>query len=156
MVRLGIVSDSHRTPSQVDRFIQLANRQRYDGVFHLGDGEGDAKQMERQLSMPLYCVAGNCDWGLKLHQELVVAFEGIRILAAHGHRYDVKWELDRLSYRAEELGAQVALYGHTHIPNAEYRGPVLMVNPGALMRGCYGELIIENGRAKPYLKDLGG
>lgn len=154
MIKLGIVSDSHQSPFWMERFIERANRERYDAVFHLGDGEGETKQMKKKLHMPLLAVAGNCDTFMKLPGELVTDFEGVRIFAAHGHKYDVKWELDTLSYRAEELGAKVALYGHTHTPAAEYWGGVLMVNPGALMRGRYAELFIEGGKAVPYLKDL--
>ena len=76
------------------------------------------------------------------------------MLAVHGHRFDVKWGLDQLSYYAEERGAKVVLYGHTHIAAAEFVGPVLMVNPGALMRGQYAELVIDGDRATPYLKDM--
>ena len=156
MVKLGIVSDSHNTPFRMDQFIALANRAGYDAVFHLGDGEGETRRMKKAIPMPVYCVAGNCDWGSRLPGELYETFEGCRLLAVHGHRYEVKWGLERLSYYAESHGAKVALYGHTHIPNAEYCGPVLMFNPGALMRGCYGELVIDGNRVTPYLKTLEG
>ena len=154
MVRLGIISDSHSASFWTDRFIQHANRERYDAVFHLGDGEGETRSMKKKLHMPLLCVAGNCDMFSKLPGELVTDYEGVRLLATHGHRYDVKWGLDQLSYHAEELGARVALYGHTHVPDAEYWGAVLMLNPGALMRGRYAELIIDGGKAVPFLKEL--
>ena len=155
MVRLGIISDSHSSAYWTERFLTLANKEKYDAVFHLGDGEGETRMMKRKLRMPLLCVAGNCDMFSKLPGELVADYEGVRLLAVHGHRYDVKWGLDQLSYHAEEQGAKVALYGHTHIPNVEYVGPVLMINPGALMRGRYAELVIENGRITPFLKEFG-
>lgn len=154
MVRLGVISDSHQNQSCTERFLALANREGYGAVFFLGDGESEARWLRRRLQMPLYFVAGNCDIFSKEPREIVEAFEGVRIMAVHGHLYDVKWELDRLSYAAESRGARVALYGHTHNPAAEYVGPVLMMNPGALTRGCYGELQIDGDRATPYLKNL--
>jgi len=152
--RLGVVSDSHLSEWWLERYIEFANRERYDAVFHLGDGEGQTRQMKKKLSMPLYAVAGNCDSFMKLPGERVETFGSVRVLATHGHRYDVKWTLTPLSYHAEELGAKVALYGHTHVPDAEYLGGVLMLNPGALMRGLYAELVIDGDRVTPYLKSL--
>ena len=154
MVRLGVISDTHDARFPVERFLQIANRERYDAVFHLGDGAADVRWLRRRLDMPLMAVAGNCDFRTDSPGELVMDFEGCRILAVHGHRQDVKWGMDRLSYCAQERGARIALYGHTHVPGIEYCGPVLTVNPGALMRGEYAELVIDGDRAVPYLKSI--
>ena len=154
MIRLGVISDSHQGQVWVEQFSKLANREQYGAVFFLGDGESEARWLRRRLDMPLYFVAGNCDMFSKAPREIVKPFEACRVMAVHGHLYDVKWELDRLSYAAEAQGAAVALYGHTHVPTAEYVGPVLMMNPGALMRGYYGELHIDGTKAVPYLKHL--
>lgn len=154
MIRLGVISDSHQNQLWTERFLELANRERYDAVFFLGDGESEARWLRRRLNMPMHFVAGNCDVFSKAPREIVESFGELRVLAVHGHLYDVKWELDRLSYAAESQGARVALYGHTHIPAVEYVGPVLTMNPGALTRGCYGELNIEGKTAIPLLKRL--
>ncbi|MBR0369000.1 MAG: metallophosphoesterase [Clostridia bacterium] len=153
MVRLGIVSDSHRDRFWTERFLVVANRECFDAVFHLGDGEGEARWLSRRLDMLLYFVPGNCDrsdaapWTVKV-------CEGHRILACHGHQYDVKWGLDALSYRAEECGADIALYGHTHEAAAEYVGKVLTLNPGALMGGRYAVLTLDGKRVIPTLLEL--
>lgn len=154
MVRLGVISDSHRADHWVRQFLKRANAQRYDAVYFLGDGEAEARWLARRLDMPLYALAGNCDMPSKNPRERVDRWEGCTLLAAHGHTLDVKWGLQALSYRASEVGAGVALYGHTHEPRAEYVGPVLTFNPGALMEGCYGELTIDGGRIVPRLFDL--
>ena len=54
----------------------------------------------------------------------------------HGHMYGVKYDLDTLADAAAARGAQVALFGHTHIPLAETRGRVFLFNPGSCGR-CY-------------------
>ncbi|MBQ6373082.1 MAG: metallophosphoesterase [Clostridia bacterium] len=154
MVKLGIVSDSHDTSFPLERFLAIASREKYDAVFHLGDGRGDVRWLERRLSMPFFAVAGNCDFYSKASREIVCTFDGHRILAVHGHLLDVKWGLDRLSYYAGSLGADIALYGHTHVPAVEYVGGVLTVNPGALMRSCYAELTLDGGRVIPVLKTI--
>ena len=154
MVRLGVVSDSHGSEFWAERFLEKANREGYDGVFHLGDGEAEARWLGRRLRMPLVFVAGNCDIFSRADREALAEYEGCRLIAVHGHLHDVKYGLSNLSYYAEERGANVALYGHTHRANAEYAGPVLMVNPGPLMKGFYAELTISEGRATPRLMEL--
>lgn len=154
MVRLGIVSDSHQSQFWTERFLALANREKYDAVFHLGDGEAEARWLARRLDMPIQYVAGNCDMFSKVAREVFANYEGHRLLACHGHLHDVKWGLEQLSYYAEERGADIVLYGHTHEAMANYVGPVLMVNPGALMRGRYAELLLDGRRVVPTLKEL--
>lgn len=154
MVKLGIISDSHNARIYVERYLELANREGYDAVFHTGDGESDARWLRRRLNMPLIAVAGNCDFGSALKREAVAEFEGWRILALHGDRYDVDWGLDQLSYYAESKQARIALYGHTHRALACYAGPILTINPGALAQARYAELTIDGDRATPVLKNL--
>ena len=155
MVRLGLISDSHNRESCVQRFLAVAERERYDAVYHMGDGESDARWLGRRLKMPLVFVAGNCDMFSKAAREARGQHEGHRLLAVHGHLYDVRYGLDRLSYFAESNGADIALYGHTHDPRVCFVGPTLMINPGALMDGRYGELLLDGARMVPRRMRLG-
>lgn len=156
MVRLGVISDSHHSDFWVARYLEKANRERYDAVIHLGDGASDVRWLKDRLEMPLYAVAGNCDFRCGLDAECALQFENHRILAAHGHRYDVKYGYDALSYRAEEIGADIALSGHTHWPHAGYVGRVLVLNPGALQDGRCAELMLDGARTVPRLLRLDG
>ena len=155
MVRLAVISDSHQSQFWVERFLKRANRERYDGAVFLGDGESEARWLARRLKLPFQYVAGNCDMFSKVPREILLRYEGHTILATHGHMHDVKWEMDDISYYAEERGADIVLYGHTHIPKAEFVGPVLCVNPGALMHGDFAELTLEGKRVVPRLLNLG-
>ena len=155
MVRLGVVSDSHDSTFFLERYAVLCKRERYDAIIHLGDYETDARWLEGQIGCPLISVPGNCDIGSRASKEVQVRYEGHRILAVHGHRQDVKWRYDLLAYRAEEVGADVALFGHTHEACVERSGSVLLMNPGALMDGCYGELTIDGARLVPMLRQFG-
>ena len=103
---------------------------------------------------PLIAVAGNCDMFSSQQRMARAAYGAHRILAVHGHLQDVKYGYDRLSYYAEEVGANIALFGHTHEAYAGWMGGVLLVNPGALMDGRYAELVLDGDRATPYLKSL--
>ena len=154
MIRLGIVSDSHDREVWLERWLALAKRARYDAVFHLGDYDSDARWLSKRLDTQMICVAGNCDMFSKLPRMARAAFGPHRVVAVHGHLQDVKYGYEKLSYYAEEQGSNIALFGHTHVPFAGYVGRVLLVNPGALMDGCYGELTLDGQRAVPCLKSL--
>ena len=65
--------------------------------------------------------------------------------------YGVKYDLDTISDAAAARGAQVALFGHTHIPVAERRNGVFLFNPGSCGRcytgpNTYGLLTLEDGK----------
>ena len=56
-----------------------------------------------------------------------------------------------ISWPAAARGAQVALFGHTHIPLAETRGRVFLFNPGSCGRcytgaDTYGILTLADGK----------
>ena len=155
MIRLGVISDSHGARIRTDLFRRLALAEDFDAIVFCGDGLGDMKYLAKELPMEIKCVAGNCDPGSLAPRELVLTYGGVTMLAVHGHLFgSVRYDLSPLSLRAEELGAKVALFGHTHRPTAEYFGPVLLINPGALKDGRYAVVEIDQGRAVPFLREL--
>lgn len=151
MTRLGVVSDSHDRGVWLEKWLNYAKKQNYDAVFHLGDYDSDARWLKKRLDAPMICVAGNCDMFSKLPRMARAAYGPHRIVAVHGHLQDVKYDYDKLSYYAESQNANIALFGHTHVPFVGWVGPVLLMNPGALMNGCYGELVLDGERAVPHL-----
>lgn len=156
MIRLGVVSDSHDREIWLEAYVDRCKAEKYDAVFHLGDYEADARWLEKRVDCPVIFVAGNCDMFSKVQREALASWEGHRILAVHGHLQDVKYGLTRLSYFAEERGADICLFGHTHEPYAGWMGRTMLMNPGALMNGCYGELLLDGGSVVPMLKSLRG
>ena len=151
MTRIGVVSDSHDRGLWLEKWLEYAKRQRYDAVFHLGDYDSDARWLKKRLDAPMICVAGNCDMFSKLPRMARAAYGPHRIVAVHGHLQDVKYGYDKLYWYAQEQNATIALFGHTHEPCAEMAGGVLLMNPGALMDGRYGELVLDGERAVPRL-----
>jgi Predicted phosphoesterase len=101
-----------------------------------------------------FCVAGNCDYMSNAPQAMSLRFEDVLFFVAHGDRYRVKYCVDALAYKAEEEGAQVALFGHTHQPFAGYSANVMLVNPGALHAGYYAEITVDGNKAEPRLLRL--
>ena len=47
----------------------------------------------------------------------------------HGHLANVRIGLTTLALQAEEAGATIALFGHTHVLGAERHNNILFVNP---------------------------
>ena len=125
-------------------------RESIGAVAHLGDGWDEIHDIMRMHpGIPLYAAAGNCDYGAGA-DSLSFSILSKKIVMTHGHRYNVKSGYLRLSLWAEENGADVCLFGHTHIPDLFYYGRTLMLNPGSISlpwddyRGSYGVVDISD------------
>jgi putative phosphoesterase len=151
MLKLMVASDSHNS-SYVERFALLCRG--CDQVVFLGDVLEDAEKIQRELGAPVLKVAGNCDHFSREARQICINLEGVKTLMVHGDAEHVKYGLDRLAYRAAELNARLALFGHTHRPCVEERGGVLLVNPGALKNRSYAEIVIDGENIAPKLLTL--
>ena len=138
-MRILVVSDTHGDRQTLHRVI--LSQPRAEVVIHLGDGCEDIEE-ERFLhpEKMFLQVRGNCDWGSLLPAVGELCLEGRHIFYTHGHLYEVKYGLSNLVAAAEERGAQIALFGHTHQAMTEYRGGLYLMNPGSLSgpSGTYG------------------
>ena len=148
MIRLGVLSDTHGSAAAIRRAVEFVGK--VDAWLHAGDVLTDAAYLAEYTGVPVHSVAGNCDWG-GVPKELVLEFEGCRILLLHGHRYGVKYDLYRLSLHAEELDCRAVIFGHTHQSLLDKAGNLLILNPGspAQPRFCKPScavLNVENGK----------
>ena len=82
-------------------------------------------------------VRGNCDFDSLLPWEEELSVEGKKIFFTHGYTYQVKMTLYNLECAARDRKADIALYGHTHQAEIEYRDGLYLMNPGSL-HGSYG------------------
>ena len=145
-MKLIVASDSHYDKVMLMNLAQeIRRRGDIDAVIHLGDMEGDADWLRKNLSQPVYGVPGNCDMYFRDPAEQVLALGGATVFICHGHTLRVKTTLEPLSYRAEERGASLALFGHTHARCVRNLGGVLLVNPGALKDGRCALIEIDRG-----------
>lgn len=55
---------------------------------------------------------------------------GKTIFVTHGHLYDAKSGLYRITSAAREAGADILLFGHTHMPLTLYEDGLYIMNPG--------------------------
>ena len=151
MTTLLILSDSHNSREAIERILK-AEAATIDALIFLGDGLRDLElALTRYPKLRAYAVAGNCDYGALEPLDGLVAFDQCVIFYTHGHMYGVKYDLDTLTDAASARGAEIALFGHTHIPLAEQRGKVFLFNPGSCGRSytgpnTYGILTLDSGK----------
>lgn len=127
-----VLSDSHAALSFMRRCMEKIKPQ---AVIHLGDFYEDAQALQEDYShIPFHMVAGNCDryrCPLNAPQMLCYPVCGVMLYMAHGHNHRVKTGIGALTAEARRMGAQAALYGHTHIADCHREDDGLWVlNPG--------------------------
>ena len=154
MKRVVVFSDSHGCKQNLlDAFGQARLAGPIHTVVFLGDGARDFDALRPILQaerIQCHSVAGNNDWSSSDPDEIEFSVDGIRFFACHGHTRGVKYGRERLFYAAQERGAHVALYGHTHVPSIELDYGLFLVNPGTVGQrvcGCpaYAEIRLESG-----------
>jgi len=127
-----ILSDSHGATELLAQILR-ENIQDVRHVVHLGDGCDDAAFFSHKYpDASFHVVSGNCDASKEFPQKRFVTISGKKIFMTHGHIYGVKTSYDRICYAALEAGADICLFGHTHVPVVfEYSG-IRFMNPGAV------------------------
>jgi uncharacterized protein len=128
MSKILIVSDSHGSTELLDA-IKEKHAGEVDQFIHCGDSE---LSEDNESISGFTTVKGNCDFYGNFPEEAMVEVDGYKFLVVHGHLYSVKSSLLSLSYRAEEVGADIVCFGHSHLLGAEKIQDVLFINPGSI------------------------
>ena len=113
-----VLSDSHGNVFAIEQVLSQLNF-RPRAILFLGDGLRDVERLserEAYRDIPCYAVAGNCDWFAQEPLTRTLTLGGCTIVMMHGHTYDVRYGHSPAVRYAAEQGADVLLYGHTHIP----------------------------------------
>ena len=133
--RLGVISDTHGEMEGWSRALGLWSR--IDGVLHAGDvlspGAEELADSIRTVPFPVIISKGNIDSpedeGL-LGRPLMAPYctvwwNGLLILVGHGDHFP------RLRETALSCGADLVVYGHTHISSIVREGGTIFLNPGS-------------------------
>ena len=130
-MRIVVVSDTHGNTRRLQEV--LAQQHEADMFIHLGDGAWDVDEVSSlRPARPFLRVSGNCDFGSSFPSEGETVAGGKRIFYTHGHLYYVKFGMARITQEAVGRGADILLFGHTHVPVAEYADGLYIMNPGSL------------------------
>lgn len=132
-MKLLVISDSHRYLGYAENVIKRIG-DKMEAILHLGDYDSDAKSlMPKFTDKKFYFVKGNNEISSSdTPFEEMIVFNGKKVLLTHGHRQQVHWNYDSLGYWADEKGADIVLFGHTHAPYLGYSGRVIVFNPGSI------------------------
>lgn len=127
-MKILVISDSHGLQEEL---FQVFHRHEHevDVMIHCGDSELPKKAFSSFHK--LFIVKGNCDYDYEYKDEINITDFGINIFIVHGHMHNVKTSAVNLSYRAEELGANLVCFGHTHVAIAFQENGILYINPGS-------------------------
>ena len=144
-MKILVLSDSHSAMS----FMRLCvDAVKPDYLIHLGDHYDDGEALaETYGHIPMTQVPGNCDryrcppW---VHARLCYDVCGVRLFMTHGHKYGVKTSTAMMLAEARAMGAQAALYGHTHIAECiREESGMWVLNPGTAGYGGGSAGLIE-------------
>lgn len=133
-MKVAVFSDTHGNYAHV--FTALDSLSGVGHIIHLGDTIDDAEMIEQVVGATLIKVPGNCDCCASAPREQLRSIAGRNFFIVHGDRYNVKDGLERLRLKAESIGADIVLFGHTHRPFAETIDGILFFNPGSLSDRC--------------------
>lgn len=146
-MKILVLSDSHGKEEYV---YSILNDNRDAGIIiHLGDGENDMDLSLREIPgitrKRFFAVKGNCDLMSSLptttYDENIC---GYKFYITHGFKQHVKSGVSEIFLDAKNNERQVVLFGHTHRPFYEERDGIYLFNPGAVMRGSYGIITIDD------------
>ncbi|MGE7688109.1 metallophosphoesterase [Lysinibacillus sp. NPDC097214] len=128
-MQILVMSDTHGDSNVIEKVRGFYPH--VDAVIHCGDSE---LPFSHKALEGMKKVRGNCDIDKAFPDEEVFDLEDATIFVTHGHLFNVKTSILSLSYRAKEVNAQIACFGHSHILGAEMIDDVLFLNPGSLLK----------------------
>ncbi len=141
--KILIVSDSHGNSTRLS--LILRKEYPFDYLVHCGDGVTDLFNVDILPGISVIKVTGNVDLhrGLDINRIEVFQVEGKTFMVIHGERSCVKSGFDKLLMESNEWGADVVLFGHTHVESISGNEPVLF-NPGPANDGSYGIIFVSS------------
>ena len=137
-----VISDTH---GRITNAVNTIEKLKPDYILHLGDVVRDVEDLEAIFSSKdIIAVSGNNDfWASAKYSatERMLDLGGKKIFMCHGHTYGVKKDNARVVHKARQMGADIALYGHTHSAYNENHDGIWVINPGSY--GTYAVIEID-------------
>ena len=114
-----VVSDNHGNMSNLEYVIERF-RGKIEALIHCGDMEIPPEMLE--------------DYNFSRDKEDIFELGDHVAFVTHGDAYGVSWGEEELVSKAQEMGADVVFYGHTHCPAFHYyeKEGVTVFNPGSI------------------------
>lgn len=159
-MRLLVISDTHGRYELIDRVLRREKDAKE--VFFLGDVVRDIEEVLPQYpDRNFHIVRGNCDYFCEYPLFDIAEYksEDVTVYFTHGHKHFVKSGVEDILDTAKKLGANIALYGHTHISKIDYIDGVYIINSGSLSlprngEASYAVIDITKGGILPAIKKV--
>jgi len=129
-MKILIVSDTHGYEKNLSDVIKKEGK--IDKLIHLGDYEDGKGRIFDMVTCPIEIVKGNNDYSSDETDEKLIRIGKYNVFLTHGHKFRIHYSEDTLYYKALSVGADIVLFGHTHVPVVKYVGGVLFANPGSI------------------------
>ena len=128
-MKVLVVSDTHGRHGNLD--LIMDKEEPFDMLIHLGDLEGDEDYLRFFVNCTLHMIGGNNDYFADVPREQEFMIKNKKVFIAHGHQYGVYRGLDGIKAEARRRGADIVMYGHTHVPYFEDKDGLVVLNPGS-------------------------
>lgn len=128
-MQILVMSDTHGDSSVIDKVRSFYPT--VETLIHCGDSE---LPFSHDALNDMKKVRGNCDSDQDFPDEVIMEVGDVTLFVTHGHLFNVKTSILSLSFRAKEVDAQIACFGHSHVLGAEMIDDVLFINPGSLLK----------------------
>ena len=125
---IAVTGDTH---GRIDAIKNELKGKKPDYLLHTGDLYPDGIKLAEYLGIDFKGVRGNCDTGKRGKREQILDLAGHSFCILHGHKHRVKHTLNNVYYYGREIGAEVVVFGHTHIPCCEFHDGIWLINPGS-------------------------
>lgn len=129
-MRILITSDTHGYYKDVSDYV--IENGKIDLILHAGDMTSDAKSIGYETDVECISVRGNNDFFDNSNKDFeLIDIEKNRILLTHGHKEHIYKGYEKLLAKAKKYGANIVIFGHTHVYLNENYDNILLLNPGS-------------------------
>ncbi|MCK8815841.1 metallophosphoesterase [Natroniella sulfidigena] len=128
-MKIAVFSDSHGQGWRINEV--LSKLAEIDCLVFVGDKFADLKDVDLD-ELGVVAVRGNHTFNPDLPREKLVEIAGQKIFVTHGDNYSIKRGLNSIYYRAQELEADIVIFGHTHSRFIKEEEGILFFNPGSI------------------------
>ncbi len=130
---IGVISDTH-IPERATKIPEVVFEifKDVELILHGGDLVSMTVLHELENLAPTLCVQGNMDrmYGLKFPKNEIINVNDVNIGIDHGEVYP-RGDTQQLKYLGLEMGVDVLITGHTHVPFIKEVDKMILLNPGS-------------------------
>jgi len=131
-----VFGDAHipsRRDSIPETFFDHIQQTNYDLALITGDLVRESEMRSALPSLPRsFIVVGNMDYGSQYNFHEQIQLDDFNVLLLHGTQLRPRGNIKQLWEIVREIGADIAVHGHTHTSSIDLHRDRLFLNPGTI------------------------